>query len=110
LGELTASVAHEVNQPLAGGLANAEACLRWLDAQLPTWTQCAARWNGLSTTARAAPRSHSRNGGVQLFSPPRKLDFLAQVKKAGLFAVLSFASALAGVSRWLLPVSAQVVA
>src|SRR6476660_5239087 len=31
LGELTASIAHEVNQPLAGVRANAEACLRWLD-------------------------------------------------------------------------------
>jgi PAS domain S-box-containing protein len=31
LGELTASIAHEVNQPLAGVIANAEACLRWLD-------------------------------------------------------------------------------
>jgi PAS domain S-box-containing protein len=32
LGELTASIAHEVNQPLAAVVANAEACLRWLDA------------------------------------------------------------------------------
>jgi PAS domain S-box-containing protein len=30
LGELTASIAHEVNQPLAAVIANAEACLRWL--------------------------------------------------------------------------------
>jgi PAS domain S-box-containing protein len=31
LGELTASIAHEVNQPLAAVIANAEACLSWLD-------------------------------------------------------------------------------
>ncbi len=31
LGELTTSIAHEVNQPLAAILSNAEACLRWLD-------------------------------------------------------------------------------
>jgi C4-dicarboxylate-specific signal transduction histidine kinase len=30
LGELTASIAHEVNQPLAGIVTNAEASLRWL--------------------------------------------------------------------------------
>ena len=30
LGELTASIAHEVNQPLAGIITNGEACLRWL--------------------------------------------------------------------------------
>jgi len=35
MGELTASIAHEVNQPLAGVVANAEACLRWLDRRTP---------------------------------------------------------------------------
>jgi PAS domain S-box-containing protein len=35
LGELTASIAHEVNQPLAAVVANAEACLRWLDREIP---------------------------------------------------------------------------
>src|SRR5712672_47639 len=35
LGELTASISHEVNQPLAGVIANAEACLRWLDRATP---------------------------------------------------------------------------
>jgi len=35
LGELAASIAHEVNQPLAAVVTNASACLRWLDAQPP---------------------------------------------------------------------------
>jgi PAS domain S-box-containing protein len=35
LGELTASIAHEVNQPLAGVVANAEAGLRWLRRATP---------------------------------------------------------------------------
>ena len=35
LGELTASIAHEVNQPLAAVIANADACLRWLDRGTP---------------------------------------------------------------------------
>jgi C4-dicarboxylate-specific signal transduction histidine kinase len=35
LGELTASIAHEVNQPLAGIVANAEAGLRWLRRGTP---------------------------------------------------------------------------
>jgi PAS domain S-box-containing protein len=35
LGELTASIAHEVNQPLAAAVANAEACLRWLGRETP---------------------------------------------------------------------------
>ena len=35
LGELAASIAHEVNQPLAAVVANGHACLRWLSAQPP---------------------------------------------------------------------------
>ena len=35
LGELTASIAHEINQPLAALVANAEACLGWLDRATP---------------------------------------------------------------------------
>ncbi len=35
LGELTASIAHEVNQPLTAIVANGEACLRWLSRETP---------------------------------------------------------------------------
>jgi len=35
LGELTASIAHEVNQPLAAVVNAAAACLRWLDGGTP---------------------------------------------------------------------------
>jgi PAS domain S-box-containing protein len=35
MGELTASIVHELNQPLAAIVANAGACLRWLDREVP---------------------------------------------------------------------------
>lgn len=35
LGELTASIAHEINQPLAAVIANADACLAWLQRSPP---------------------------------------------------------------------------
>jgi PAS domain S-box-containing protein len=35
MGQLAASISHEVNQPLAAVIANAEACLRWLDRETP---------------------------------------------------------------------------
>ena len=35
LGELTASIAHEVNQPLAAIVTNGQACLRWLGREVP---------------------------------------------------------------------------
>lgn len=35
IGELTASIAHEVNQPLAAVVANADACVAWLSRERP---------------------------------------------------------------------------
>jgi signal transduction histidine kinase len=35
LGEMTATIAHEVNQPLTAVLINGNACLHWLDAEPP---------------------------------------------------------------------------
>ncbi|MEA2465177.1 MAG: hypothetical protein QOJ98_2924, partial [Acidobacteriota bacterium] len=35
MGQLTASIAHEVNQPITGVVTNAQAALRWLGAQPP---------------------------------------------------------------------------
>jgi PAS domain S-box-containing protein len=39
MGQLTASIAHEVNQPIAATVANAEAALRWLGRQPPNLTE-----------------------------------------------------------------------
>jgi PAS domain S-box-containing protein len=35
MGQLTASIAHEVNQPITAAVTNAQAALRWLDARPP---------------------------------------------------------------------------
>lgn len=35
MGQLTASIAHEINQPIAAVVSNAQAALRWLDMQPP---------------------------------------------------------------------------
>ena len=42
LGELTASIAHEVNQPLGAVMFNAEACLSWLDGDPPNLNEAHA--------------------------------------------------------------------
>jgi PAS domain S-box-containing protein len=56
LGELTASIAHEVNQPLGAVLATPRPVCAGFAAELPTWVRRAARWNGLSTTANGPVR------------------------------------------------------
>jgi hypothetical protein len=38
IGELSASIAHEINQPLTAVIINGHACLRWLSAQPPDLT------------------------------------------------------------------------
>ena len=35
LGELAASIAHEINQPISGVVSNGSACLRWLTRDVP---------------------------------------------------------------------------
>jgi signal transduction histidine kinase/FixJ family two-component response regulator len=42
LGELTASIAHEVNQPLGAVLFNAQACVSWLDCNPPNMSEAHA--------------------------------------------------------------------
>jgi predicted ATPase/signal transduction histidine kinase/GAF domain-containing protein len=42
LGELTASIAHEVNQPLGAVMFNAEACLSWLNGDPPNMSEAHA--------------------------------------------------------------------
>jgi C4-dicarboxylate-specific signal transduction histidine kinase len=39
VGELTASIAHEVNQPLAAVVTNANACMRWLSREPPNYDE-----------------------------------------------------------------------
>lgn len=39
MGQLTASIAHEVNQPIAAAVTNAEAALRWVDMKPPDFQE-----------------------------------------------------------------------
>jgi len=57
IGELVASVAHEINQPLTGVVTNAEACLRWLDAE-------PANLDEARDTVRRIVRDGNRAGAV----------------------------------------------
>src|ERR1700682_1691336 len=57
LGELAASIAHEVNQPLAAVVANAAASLRWLDRETPNLDEARG-------TVRSIIKDGSRAGEV----------------------------------------------
>jgi PAS domain S-box-containing protein len=54
LGELTASIAHEVNQPLAAIIAQSDAARRWLGRVSPEVGEAARAIEGVSENARRA--------------------------------------------------------
>ncbi|WP_397453062.1 ATP-binding protein [Pseudomonas sp. NA-150] len=54
LGELAASIAHEVNQPLAAVTTNAEAGLRWLNRQVPDLAEVRSAITRISSEAQRA--------------------------------------------------------
>jgi hypothetical protein len=55
LGELTSSIAHEVNQPLAAIVSNAESCPRWLDRETPQCVLIAEQGTGNPIRHRCNP-------------------------------------------------------
>jgi len=55
IGEITASIAHEVNQPLAAIVANADACVAWLALETPNLAE--ARAAAMRTTLGATRAS-----------------------------------------------------
>jgi two-component system, LuxR family, sensor kinase FixL len=71
LGELTASIAHEVNQPLAAIAANASASLRWLDRDPPRVDEVRHSVDSIIADSTRANeviqrlRSLARKGGFQ---------------------------------------------
>jgi PAS domain S-box-containing protein len=55
MGELTASLAHEINQPIAAALMNAQTCLRWLRRDMPDVAEgCEAASRIINDARRAA--------------------------------------------------------
>jgi PAS domain S-box-containing protein len=72
LGELTASLAHEINQPIGAAVTNAEACLRFLNRDRPDLTEAREAALEMVRDARRAGdiidrvRSLYRKGSAQL--------------------------------------------
>ncbi len=60
LGQFTASLAHEVNQPIAAAVINADACVRWLAGDTPNLEEARAAATGIVKDARRAAEIISR--------------------------------------------------
>src|ERR1700694_1986338 len=73
LGELTASIAHEVNQPLAAAVINGNACLRWLADQPPNLIEARQAIVRLIKDANRASEIIAKVRVLTKSSPPEKI-------------------------------------
>ena len=72
MGQLSASIAHEVNQPIAAAITNAHAALRWLDARPPDLAEVR---QSLGRIVQDGSRAGDVIGRIRAFvskTPPRK--------------------------------------
>jgi two-component system, LuxR family, sensor kinase FixL len=73
LGELTASIAHEVNQPLAGIVTNGAACLRWLGREPPELDQARRAVESMINDGKRASEVVSRLRALSKKTDPQRL-------------------------------------
>jgi len=99
LGELTASIAHEVNQPLAAIVTNGNACLRWLGGATPNLPEGREAVERIIKDSYRASEVIARIRNLVKKTPPRN-DWL-DINEV-ILEVLALAQSEAGRNRVLL--------
>ncbi|MFD1557543.1 AAA family ATPase [Paraburkholderia silviterrae] len=72
MGQLAASIAHEVNQPIAAIVVNAQAALRWMNAQSPNVEEVGQALDRIVTEGNRAGNVIGRIRELIKKAPPRK--------------------------------------
>jgi signal transduction histidine kinase len=72
MGELTAAIVHEVNQPVAGVVANAEAAMRWLVAQPPDLEEARQALESIVEDGKRTSEIVTRVRALARKVPPRR--------------------------------------
>jgi signal transduction histidine kinase len=72
MGQLTASIAHEVNQPIAATVINAQVALRWLSARPPNVAKVRQTLDCIVTDGNRAGDVIGRIRDIIKKAPPRK--------------------------------------
>ena len=75
VGQLTASIAHEVSQPIAGVVTNAEAAFRWLGARPPNLDEIREALGRILKDGKRAGNVIGRIRGLVKKAPPLKDRF-----------------------------------
>jgi C4-dicarboxylate-specific signal transduction histidine kinase len=74
LGELTASIAHEVNQPLTGVVTNGAASLRWLNREVPPLDEVRGSVESMISDAKRASDVIQRVRALSKKADPEKAE------------------------------------
>lgn len=74
VAELSAAIAHEINQPLAAVVANADACIAWLSGSTPNLERARSASQSISIDVHAAATVLSRVRSLFRQAIPQKLD------------------------------------
>jgi PAS domain S-box-containing protein len=74
VGELSASIAHELNQPLAAVVANGHACLRWLTSEPPNLERARLTAQNIVRDGHSAAEVVSRIRALFKKAPPEKTE------------------------------------
>ena len=72
IGQLTASIAHEINQPITGTIISAQAALRWLDARPPDLAEARQALGRIVKDGNRAGEVIGRTRGLIKKAPPRQ--------------------------------------
>jgi PAS domain S-box-containing protein len=72
MGQLSASIAHEVNQPIAAAITNAHAALRWLGARPPDLEEVRQALGRIVANGNRADDVIGRIRALATKAPPRK--------------------------------------
>lgn len=75
MGQLTASIAHEVNQPISAVVTNADAALNWLGAQPPNLNRAREILGQIADDGNRASQVFDRIRALVKKAPPRKSRF-----------------------------------
>jgi signal transduction histidine kinase len=72
MGELTASLAHEIKQPMSAASVNASACIRWLNRDQPAIAEARECAAGVVSEVRRASEIINRIGGLFQKAAPQR--------------------------------------
>ena len=82
MGQLSASIAHEINQPLTAIAANSDTCLHWLSTEEPDLTKARTAAQRLANDARRASEIIARIKALMNKTPVEKapLDIIDAIR------------------------------